>query len=501
MTRKSILVLAAALAAGGIGYGGYRLGALQAPAAVPTPAPAAQAAGGKTDPKTGRPVLYWHDPMVPGPRFEQPGKSPFMDMDLVPVYADEAEGGGVKVAPQVQQSLGLRTALVAKGPIAPRVQAVGSVAWNERGLAVLQARAAGFVERLHVRAPLEPVRRGQPLVDLLAPDWVAAQEEYLWLLKREAPGAEALREAARQRLLLAGMTEAQIRAVEAGGKTLPRLTVVAPLSGVVAELAVREGMTVMPGAPLFRINDLSSVWVNAEVPEAQAALVRPGQPVEARTAALPDTVFQGKVSALLPEVDAQTRTLKARIELANPGGRLVPGMYATIAFGAAAAREALLVPTEAVIRTGKRDVVITLREDGRFAPADVQLGLESDGHTEIRQGLAEGARVVLSGQFLIDSEASLKSTLSRLETGAPAEPKEQPQVHRGEAKVEALDAENVTLSHGPIPSIGWGAMTMGFQLAAGMKPALRAGDRVAFEFRQAEGGYEIVRIERMGGGK
>ena len=210
------------------------------------------------------------------------------------------------------------------------------------------------------------------------------------------------------------MSDEQIRAVEAGGKVQPRLTITAPIGGVIGELTAREGMTVMAGAPLFRINGLSTVWVNAEVPEAAAAQVRPGNPVEARTPAVSGTVFKGKVSAILPEVNPATRTIKARIELANPGGQLVPGMFATVNFAPAARKDVLLVPSEAVIQTGKRSVVVVAQGDGKFAPVDVEVGLDSNGQTEIRKGLQAGQKVVVSGQFLVDSEASLKASTTRM---------------------------------------------------------------------------------------
>jgi Cu(I)/Ag(I) efflux system membrane fusion protein len=269
-----------------------------------------------------------------------------------------------------------------------------------------------------VRAPLDPVRKGQPLAELYVPDWVAAQEEYLSArrigARADAKGLADLADAAAQRMRLAGMTDEQIRAVEASGKVQPRLTVTAPLGGVVGEISAREGMTVMAGAPLFRINGLSTVWVNAEVPEASAAQVRRGNRVEARTPAVPGAIFRGKVSAILPEVNPATRTLKARIELANARGQLAPGMFVTVKFAPAARRDVLLVPSEAVIQTGKRSVVIVAQGDGKFAPADVEVGLDSDGQTEIRKGLALGQKVVVSGQFLIDSEASLKGTETRM---------------------------------------------------------------------------------------
>jgi membrane fusion protein, copper/silver efflux system len=308
---------------------------------------------------------------------------------------------------------------------------------------------------------------------------------------------EALVDGARQRMRLAGMSETQIRMVESTGKVRPRLTVTAPITGVVAELGAREGMTVMSGAPLFRINGLGTVWVNAEVRENQASEVRVGNLVEARTPALPGNVFKGKVSAILPEVNPATRTLKARVELANPGGELKPGMFATVDFTPAARKEALLVPTEAVIQTGKRTVVIVAQGDGKFAPMDVEIGIETGGQTEIRKGLEAGQKVVVSGQFLIDSESSLRGTATRMgEASAPGASDAAAVTHRGTGKVEHIDKDEITLSHGAIASLQWPAMTMGFKAPPnGIPDNVRVGDTVSFELRQTkEGTYEITSI-------
>ena len=405
------------------GYGAYWIG-MNRGMQMAAPSESGPPKTGNTAVTAGKRVLYWHDPMVPGQKFDQPGKSPFMDMQLVPVYADESsDEGKVTISPRVQQNLGVRVAEVTKGVLAPKVEAVGSVAYNERSAIVVQARSNGYVEKLHVRAPLDPVRKGQPLAELYVPDWVAAQEEYLSVKRMSGAGLDALLDGARQRMRLAGMTEDQIRLVESSGTVHARLTVTAPIDGVVAELGTREGMTITSGALLFRINGLDPVWVNAEVPESQVSLVRPGNVVEARAPALPGIVFKGRVSTLLPEVNAATRTLKARVELANPGNRLVPGMFATINFTPATRREALLVPAEAVIQTGKRSVVIVAQDDGKFSPVDVETGIEADGRTEIVKGLEAGQKVVVSGQFLIDSEASLRATATRMsDTSAGGKP-------------------------------------------------------------------------------
>ena len=397
-TKNILIALAATAAFGAAGAALYRAGLDRG-----------MERGAKTAAAQEKKPLYWHDPMVPGQKFDKPGKSPFMDMQLVPVYAGEAgDEGKVTISPRVLQNLGMRTAKVTSGRLESTLAAVGSVAYNERDVALVQARSGGFVERLHVRAPLDRVRKGQALLELYSPDWIAAQEDYLAARRMQGAGAEGLAGASRERMRLAGMDEDHIRLVERTGKVHPRVAVTAPIGGVVTELSAREGMTVAAGAPLFRINGVASVWINAEVPEAAAGRLHPGSPAEARTPALPGAVFKGTVSAILPEVNAATRTLKARIEIANPQGQLAPGMFANLTFPLAAGKEVLLVPSEAVIETGKRSVVMLALGEGRFVTADVETGAESNGRTEIRKGLEAGQEVVVSGQFLIDSEASLK---------------------------------------------------------------------------------------------
>ena len=509
--KTATLTVIAILAAAVLAAGGYWFGRGHAPAPDVAPAPAsssAAAAGapqkpGDVDPATGRKVLYWHDPMVPGQRFDKPGKSPFMNMMLEPVYADAGgDASTVTISPRVRQNIGVRTAEVTRAQLAPPLTAVGSVAFNERDQAFVQARAAGFVEKLFVRAPLDPVRAGQPLLELYVPEWVAAQEEYLAVRRMKGPGVDALADAARQRMRLAGMSDAQIDGVVAGGAVQPRLTIVAPIGGVVTELAVREGMAIAMGAPLYRINGLGSVWINAELPEAAAARVRAGTPVEVRTPALPDAVFKGRVGALLPEVNAQTRTIKARIEVANPAGRLVPGLYASVDFAPAAAPEMTVVPSEAVITTGRRTVVFVAEGEGKFRAADVEAGIESGGMTQIRRGLEPGQQVVVSGQFLLDSDASLKGATTRLAELPASAPATLVGEHRGEGRVEAIAKDEIMLSHDPIPSAQWGKMTMGFlPPASGWPAAIKAGDRVAFTFRQKGAGeFEILSVSPAAGG-
>ncbi|TLZ07635.1 MAG: HlyD family efflux transporter periplasmic adaptor subunit [Gammaproteobacteria bacterium] len=388
MNRYLIAGLTGAVALSVLGYALYRTGvsAGRTQAMVDQPAPTAAAHApqkpGDIDPRTGKKILYWHDPMVPAQRFDHPGKSPFMDMQLVPVVEGGADTGAIEISPRLQQNLGVRTALVARGQLHPEITASASVAYDERDVALVQARANGFVERLRVRATLDAVREGEPLADLYVPDWVAAQVEYLAVKDLNSPGAADLVDGARQRMRLAGMPEDLIRALEKRGRPQSRFTLLAPISGVITELMAREGMTVTVGSSLFRINGLRRVWVNAEVAETLGERVHRGDAVHARTAALPGVVFDGRVGAVLPSVNLATRTLTAR---------------------------------EAVIETGTRRVVMLAEGDARFRRVNVETGAQGGGQTEIRSGLTVGQKVVVSGQFLIDSEASLKATEARLQ--------------------------------------------------------------------------------------
>lgn len=419
-----------ALGAGGGYWWAHRAMSAAGMTETTDPANAAASASGATSSRD-RKILYWHDPMVPNVKFDKPGKSPFMDMQLVPVYADDGGGGGdVRVSANVVQNLGIRLGKVERATLPARLQAVGSVVFDERLLELVQPRVEGYVTRLHVKAPLERVRRGQPLAAILAPQWVEAEQEYLALLDARSPSAQSIREAARQRLVVLGVPEATIRAVETTRATHASTTVFAPIDGTVTELGVREGAAFMPGATLFRINGLATVWVNAQIPEAQVSFIPTGSTVEARATAWPGTIFTGRVIALLPQVDPETRTLTARVALENPDDKLSPGMYVSLGFTGPAGEPQLLVPSEAVITTGERSVVIVAREGGAFDVVDVTVGTEQEGRSTILSGLDEGESVVVSGQFLIDSEASLRSTVNRLDAAAPAAnaatPEQQP---------------------------------------------------------------------------
>jgi Cu(I)/Ag(I) efflux system membrane fusion protein len=415
MNRSTTIVVVAALLIGiGLGY------------ALRRPAPSAMGVSMSASPVASmgeRKALYWYDPMRPDQHFDKPGKSPFMDMQLLPKYTDEGTAslgaGGVTVNARTVQNLGIRTALVERGALAPAITVLGTIAYDESTLDVVQARARGYLEHVYVRKPLTSVRRGQALAELVAPEWASAEAEYRALRGLSGPNLETLRAAARQRLVILGLPADSIRHLDRTGEVGGHVALVAPRDGVITELDAHEGQAVEPGMPLFRINGLATVWVNADVPEAQSAAVREDAQVSVTVSAWPGRQFIGTVSAVLPQVDPTTRTLRVRIELSNSDGALTPGMFANVAVHASAGEPQLLVPSEAVIRTGERNVVIVAEAAGHFRPVEVKIGAEADGKTAILDGLHADARVVVSGQFLIDSEANLRGSLTRM--SVPAE--------------------------------------------------------------------------------
>jgi len=472
-----------------------------------------QAADASIAAPDGRKVLYWHDPMVPGPRFDKPGKSPFMDMQLVPVYADSATGtasdAGVKINPAVQQNLGIRYASVRRTEASSSFEAIGSVQFDERLNVTVQTRVAGYVEHLSVRAPMERVRKGQPLATLFAPDWLGPQNEWL-ALKRSGVSADLVA-AARERMRAMSIPPELIRRSEETGTAQARYVLTAPIDGVVAELGVREGVAVTPGTTLFRIAGLQKVWAVAEIPEAQAVRLARGQKAKAVLQADASQSFDGALDEILPEINTATRTLKARFEVDNRSGKLTPGMLLRLQV-AGPASSRLVVPSEAVIRTGRRAVVIVRKADGAFEPRDVLTGTDIGDDTEVVSGLAEGEQVVASGQFLIDSEARLRSVLGNMAApvaapgagaSAPASaPAPAAVLHKAEGKVESVAPDGITISHGPVATLQWPAMTMGFAKAApGAFPDIKPGDPVRFEFKEGGPmGYELVSIQRLPSG-
>ena len=358
-----------------------------------------------------RKPLYWYDPMRPDQHFDAPGKSPFMDMELLPKYA-EVTGMGivggtvVEIDPRMVQNLGMRTAPVATGTFWQRVDAVGSVAVDENRIAVVEARAAGWVERLDVRAVGDTVRAGQVVAGLYSPELLAAQEELA--LARKLNDVT---------LIDAAQTRLKLLNASTSGRPQRQSLITASQSGVVTEVMVRQGAQVTPGMPLLKLADLSKVWILVEVPEAQASWIAVGKSAEARLMSQPGKRFEGTVDYVYPMLDAQTRTLRARLAFDNADGTLKPGMYAEVTVFGGAQREVTLVPSEAVIRTGTRSAVLVAEGEGRYRPVEVTLGPERQDEIVVISGLEAGQQVVVSGQFLIDSEASLIGASNRIGEG------------------------------------------------------------------------------------
>ena len=446
------------------------------------------AGSGQDDPA----VLYWYDPMYPTQKFDKPGKSPFMDMDLVPKYAGAGDDdAGVRIRPGVSQNLGVRLATVTRAPLETTVTATGIVDFNERDVAVVQARAGGFVERVARLAPSDVVASGAFLAELLVPEWAALQEEYLAL---KALGDPALEAAARARMRLGGMPERLIREVAATGRIRDRIAITAPRGGVIRSLDVRPGMTLAAGQTLAQINGIDTVWLDVAVPEAQAGAVRVGQSAEASLAAYPGEPVPGRVTALLPTLDAGARALRVRVELPNRERRLRPGMSAQVRLVSREGKPVLRVPTEAVIRTGRRALVIVAEAEGRYRPVEVVPGPESGNDTVILAGLDEGQRIVASGQFLIDSEASLQGITAAAGAAMP-----QAALHEADAVIDELSDTAVTLSHGPFETLSMPGMTMEFALAGpGIAKGLKPGDRVRAVVRETDDGLVVEKLARTG---
>ena len=405
-----------ATVAGGIGYW-----------LAPPRSAVLSAAAPATSTPAERKILYWYDPMMPGQHFDKPGKSPFMDMQLQPRYAEPAVATGLPAAMGVSvdgravQSLGIRTAVVERTTLSSALTVTGTIEFNQRDVAIVQARSAGFVERVYGRAPGDIVRAGAPIADLLVPAWGGAQAEYLAVRRT---GDAALIAAARQRLQLLGMPAGTIAAVERSGRAQTAITIITPVGGAIQTLDVRPGMTVAAGQNLAQVSGLGTVWLNAAVPEASTAQIRTGRAARATLSAWPGEVFTGRVAAILPATQADSRTLTVRIELANRGLRLRPGMFGRVDFGGDTGT-ALTIPPEAVIRTGTRVLAMVVQLGGSYRPVEIRTGRESGGRTEIVAGLSEGQKVVASGQFLLDSEASLSGIEATPLGGAAMTPREQ----------------------------------------------------------------------------
>jgi Cu(I)/Ag(I) efflux system membrane fusion protein len=409
--KRALMILAGLLLAALLLLVGYFSGRRHPPTSSAQTASAVAAAHGGD-----KKVLYWYDTMVPQQHFDKPGLSP-MGMQMVPKYADE--GGAkdvVRIDPATVQNLGVRTAPVERRVLASAIRVPGTITWDLRQAITISARVDAVVSKLDVRAPYTVVKAGEPLAELLAPQWSSALAEYDALQHAQSADAKDLRAASRERLQVLGLTPANIQSSRHGVGAA--ITLHAPQAGVVTTLDVREGQRVSAGQTLMTVNGLSTVWIEAALPQAAAGAVRSGTPVTVTVDALPGRSFHGTVETLLPDVDAMTRTQRARIVLANADGALSPGMFATVQLNPTPDAAVPVVPDDALIATGNHTRVILAEGDGHFRAVSVRTGRAAGGYTEILAGLHGGEKVVISGQFLIDSEASLSGALERLNDAA-----------------------------------------------------------------------------------
>jgi Cu(I)/Ag(I) efflux system membrane fusion protein len=366
----------------------------------------------------GKEILYWVAPMDANYRRDKPGKSP-MGMELVPVYADAAGSGGITISPEVVQNLGVRTAVAERSRLWRGIDTVGYVDYDESKVSHIHLRTEGWIENLAVESEGERVTKGERLFDLYSPALVNAQEEFVQALKL---GNTGLVRASRSRLSALGIPAGQIKQLEKDRKPLQTIPVYAPQDGVVADMSVREGMYVKPANNIMSLADLSSVWLLAEIFERQADWVAVGQPAEVSLAFLPGRTWEGTVEYIYPSLDPKTRALKARLRFANVGESLKPNMYANVKIYGGSKNDVLVIPVEALIRTGREERVVIAVGEGRFESRMVRAGIESGEWIEIIEGIEAGEKIVVSGQFLIDSEASLKASMKRMQ--APARPAE-----------------------------------------------------------------------------
>lgn len=372
--------------------------------------------------KEARKVLFWYDPMYPNTRFDKPGKSPFMDMDLVAKYADEESAGastpGVRIDPSQTQNLGLKTDTVRRGSLNYAQTFPANVSFNEYQFVIVQARSAGFIEKVYPLTVGDKIKKGTPLIELTIPDWVEAQSEYLLL--RETGGTATQVEGILERLRLAGMPEEDIRRLISTRKIQTRFTLKAPIDGVITAFDVRTGMNIAKDNVVAKIQGMDPVWVAAAVPESVAWLIKDASQFALTVPAWPNKPFTIRKWSILPSLDATTRTLQLRLLVDNPDEALKPGMNAYLKLNTKS-EPMLLIPSKALIDTGKEQRVITVDSDGRFVPKRVFVFHESQGVTAIRSGLSEGEKVVSSGLFLIDSEANISGALDRMRAHTPAD--------------------------------------------------------------------------------
>ena len=503
-TGPLFIFIAVALTIGGFA-GGYQFAQQKADGATTIAAVNPEKAPKKK-------LLYYRNPMGLPDTSPTPKKDS-MGMDYIPVYEgeDDAPDSGLKISAEKIQKMGVKVEPAKLQMLDKSVRASGRIEVDESRMTTVTAKFEGYIERLYVNTTNQPVGRGQPLFEVYSPELVSAQREYAiaaqGIGKLGNAGGEAqdamrqLADASLQRLKNWDISEAQIKALAQSGQSRHTLTFRSPASGIVTEKKAIQGMRFMPGEPLFQIADLSSVWVQADVFEQDIGTVRVGQPANIRINAYPGEVFSGRIAYVYPTLNAATRTVPVRIELANPKGRLKPAMFADVDIPVAGATQVVTVPNSAVIDSGSKQVVIVQLGEGRFDPRPVKLGQRGSDFVQVLDGVKEGDPVVVSANFLIDAESNLKAALSGMQKadGAPAA-KPAAVGHQAVGVLNAVDPTDgtVTISHEPIASLKWPAMKMDFVLAnPSLVKDLKPGTAISFEFvERGPGEWVITSVAR-----
>ena len=377
--------------------------------------------------KKDKKILYWRAPMDPAYISEEPGKSP-MGMDLIPVYEGEevASGSTISIDPVTVQNMGVRTAEVKRQPFSRIIRTVGHIDYDEESLYNINIKFPGWIEKLFVERTGDFVRKGQPLFEIYSPELVATQEEYLLAYKNQQRltgsefkevsfGAKSLLEATRQRLKFWDIRDKEIEQLERTGKVRRTLTIYSPVKGIIIHKNAIEGSYTKAGMDLFRMADLSTVWVYAHIFEYELPWIRVGQKVQMDLPYMPGRQFEGRVDYIYPYLDSKTRDIKIRVVFDNPAMELKPQMYANITINSKAGDNVLVIPSEAIIRSGKRNLVFIDLGNGKFRPQDVIIGPEGeDGLIKIIAGLEKGQQIVTSAQFLLDSESRLREAIQKM---------------------------------------------------------------------------------------
>jgi len=444
--------------------------------------------------------IYWVAPMDPNYRRDKPGKSP-MGMELVPVYADGGSGGDagpgtIKISPEVVNNLGVRTVMAEYKTMHSRIKTVGYVQYDEDQLVHIHPRVKGWIEKLYVKAAGDPVKKNQPLYDIYSPELVNAQEEYMLALDRKNT---RLVKAAEDRLRALQLPETTIKKLKKQRKISQTITFFAPQSGVIDNLNIREGFFVMPGKTIMSIAKLDQVWVEAEVFESQSALVAKGLAVTMSLDYLPGKEWVGKVDYVYPTLNPKTRTLKVRLRFDNKDRLLKPNMFAQVIIHPNKVGKALLVPKEAVIRSGSNDRVVLALGQGRYKSIEVKIGRYDDKSAEILAGLDEGELVVSSAQFLLDSESSKSSDFKRMNHPLEATEYEQSAPSSAEALGQInsimLDHRMLNITRGPIEKWGRPGATLDFVVSDDVDMmGLEKGMDIQFTFHMMNGQFIVTEI-------